>query len=54
MDFENKLIHQCVLFWVLNDHHNCLYDSAKNLISAKPGSQVVFKNVFAQSVCRTF
>ena len=39
MDIEKKLIHQCVLFWVL------ICDSAKNLESAKTGSQVVGKNV---------
>ena len=39
MDIEKKLNHQCVFFWVL------ICDSAKNLESAKPGSQVVGKNV---------
>ena len=35
-------------------HHSCLCDSAKKLIYAKPGSQVVDENVFGQSVCRIF
>ena len=35
-------------------HHSCLCDSSKNLISAKPGSQVVDKKVFRQSACRDF
>ena len=45
MDFEKKLINQCVHLWVLND---------VNLTSAKPGSQIVGKNVFGQSVCKVF
>ena len=35
-------------------HHNDLCDSAKKLMSAKTGSQVVGENVFDQSVCRVF
>ena len=31
--------------------HSFLCDSAKNLMSAKPGSQLVDKNAFGQSVC---
>ena len=33
-------------------HLSCFCDSAKNLKSAKPGSQVVGKNIFGQLVCR--
>ena len=35
-------------------HHNDLCDSAKKLMSAKTGSQVVGENVFDQSVWRVF
>ena len=35
-------------------HHSCLCDSAKKLMSAKPGSQVLGQNVFGQPVCRVF
>ena len=35
-------------------HHSCLFDSAKNLMSGKPSSQVKGKNVFGQSVSRAF
>ena len=43
--FWKILNYQCVLLWVSND---------VNLMSAKPGSQVVGKNVFGQSVCKVF
>ena len=35
-------------------HHSFLCDSAKNLMSAKPGSKVVGENVFGQSIFRVF
>ena len=53
MDFETKMIHQCVLFGCSMMHHSCLRDSAKN-VSSKLLSQVVGENVFGQSVSRVF
>ena len=35
-------------------HHSCLCDSAKNIMSAKPGSQFLGENVFGQPVCGSF
>ena len=32
--------------------HSCVFDSTKNFLSAKPGSQVVGENAFGQSVCK--
>ena len=35
-------------------HHSCLCGSAKNLMFAKPSSQVVGENVFHVPLCRVF
>ena len=35
-------------------HHSCLCDSAKKLMNASPGSQVIGENVFGKPVCKVF
>ena len=35
-------------------HHSYLCDSAKKLMNASPGSQVIGENVFGKPVCKVF